>query len=337
VDSLTHIAIGACIGEAVLHKQLGKRALLWGILAQSIPDIDFIAAAWLNTSENLLAHRGFTHSILFALMISVAMALACDHWHRPHNIRFSKFILFFTAQVFIHIGLDSLNAYGIGLFEPFSHQRISFDVLFVADPFFSFAPGIAIAALFILRNEKRHQRLTWMRFGLIIPILYVCYALYNKTTINNDVRKILAARQITYNDYFTTPTPFNNWLWFVVAANDTGYQIGYRSVFDSKKQIDFTFFYKNDSLLKPVTKDADEERLIRFARNYYTIEKWNDTLVFNDLRFGQVAGWKDPRAPFAFHYYLEYPGDNTLVVQRGRFQGWDWQTVRSLLSRIKGN
>ena len=336
MDSLTHIAIGACIGEAVLHKQLGKKALLWGILAQSIPDIDFIAALWLNTSENLLAHRGFTHSILFAILIAIAMALACDHWHRPHNIRFSKFILFFSAQVFIHIGLDSLNAYGIGVFEPFSHKRISFDVLFVADPFFSIVPGIAAVALFILKNSKRRQRLIWMRIELIIPVLYVCYALYNKATINNDVKNILAKQNIAYKDYFTTPTPFNNWLWFVVAANDSGYYTGYRSVFDSKRQIDFTFFPKNDSLLKP-TKDADTERLIRFSRNYYTIEKWNDTLVFNDLRFGQVAGWNNPRAQFAFHYFLEYPGDNTLVVQRGRFQGWDRKTLQSLFDRIKGN
>ena len=98
MDTLTHIAIGACIGEVVLHKQLGKKALLWGILAQSIPDIDFIAAFWLDPSENLLAHRGFTHSFLFAIFISLSMSLAADHWHRPHNIRFRKFILFFLKR-----------------------------------------------------------------------------------------------------------------------------------------------------------------------------------------------------------------------------------------------
>lgn len=44
MDSITHIAIGACMGEVFAGKQLGKQALLWGVLAQSIPDIDFIAS-----------------------------------------------------------------------------------------------------------------------------------------------------------------------------------------------------------------------------------------------------------------------------------------------------
>jgi len=337
LDSLTHIAIGACIGEVVLHKQLGKRALLWGILAQSIPDIDFIAALWLNTSENLLAHRGFTHSILFAIVISIAMSLAADHWHRPHNIRFSKFILFFTAQVFIHIILDSFNSYGVGWFEPFNHLRISFNILFVADPFFSIAPGIAAAVLLILKNHKRLQRLYWMRIGLIIPALYLCYAFYNKSAIDKDVRKAFIEQKISYASYFTTPTPLNNWLWYIVAANDSGYNIGYRSVFDSKPTIDFVFFPRNKELLKPVIDHEDAQRLLRFAKGFYTVEKWNDTLVFNDLRFGQITGWYDPHAKFAFHYFLQDPGGNSLVVQRGRFEGWNSETTRSLIKRIKGN
>jgi membrane-bound metal-dependent hydrolase YbcI (DUF457 family) len=40
-----------------------------GAVAQSVPDIDFIASFWTSTSENLLAHRGFTHSILFTLLM----------------------------------------------------------------------------------------------------------------------------------------------------------------------------------------------------------------------------------------------------------------------------
>ena len=61
MDSITHIALGACMGEAFAGKTLGKKAMLWGALAQSIPDIDFIASFWMDTSSNLLAHRGFTH------------------------------------------------------------------------------------------------------------------------------------------------------------------------------------------------------------------------------------------------------------------------------------
>jgi len=37
MDSLTHITLGACLGEAFAGKKIGKKAMLWGILAVSTP------------------------------------------------------------------------------------------------------------------------------------------------------------------------------------------------------------------------------------------------------------------------------------------------------------
>ncbi|MEO7529843.1 MAG: metal-dependent hydrolase, partial [Sediminibacterium sp.] len=70
---------------------------------------------------------------------------------------------------------------------------------------------------------------------------------------------------------------------------------------------------------------------------FYTVEKYNDSLVFNDLRFGQELGWDNPHGKFAFHYYLQYPKENAMVVQRGRFAGWNSTTFRSFIKRVKGN
>ena len=62
MDTVTHIVLGACIGEATAGKILGRKAMLFGALSQSLPDIDFIAYFWLDKTDNLLAHRGITHS-----------------------------------------------------------------------------------------------------------------------------------------------------------------------------------------------------------------------------------------------------------------------------------
>ena len=155
--------------------------------------------------------------------------------------------------------------------------------------------------------------------------------------MNREVNRIFTEQHIPHERYFTTPAPLNNWLWFVVAGNDTGYYVGYRSVFDTKPTMSFEYFPRNDSLLKPVNDHEDLQRLIRFSQQFYTVEKWTDTLVFNDLRFGQILGWQHPKEKFVFHYYLQYPGSNALVVQRGRFEGWNRQTAKFLLQRIWGN
>ncbi|MBX9781762.1 MAG: metal-dependent hydrolase [Chitinophagaceae bacterium] len=336
MDSITHIAIGACVGEAFFKKGFGKKAMIWGALAQSIPDIDFITSLWMSTSENLLAHRGFTHSILFALLIVPVFALAADKIHKPHNIRFSTWIFFFATEVFLHLFLDGFNNYGTGWLEPFSHTRFSFNTVYVADFFFSIWPGIAMLMLITL-NSYSTKRKFWWKFGLIIPFIYLSYCTVNKIRINRDVKEIFAKQNIRYTRYFTTPAPLQNWLWYIVAGNDSGYYVGFRSVFDSKKEIAFEYFARNDSLLAPVADHEDLQKLIRFSQQFYTVEKYNNTLVFNDLRFGQILGWQNARGRFVFHYYLQHPQDNQLVVQRGRFEGWNRQTVSVLMKRIKGN
>jgi inner membrane protein len=206
----------------------------------------------------------------------------------------------------------------------------------VADPFFSVWPGIALVMLIIL-NPFHSKRKFWWKFGIIIPFLYLGYCTINKIKINNDVKEIFITQHIPHERYFTTPAPLQNWLWYVVAGNDSGYYVGFRSLFDSKKQINFQYFPRNDSLLKPIADHEGLQKLIRFSQQFYTVEKYNGTLVFNDLRFGQIIGWEKPKEQFVFHYFLQHPEDNTLVVQRGRFAKWDWQVVKALLKRIHGN
>ena len=336
MDSLTHIALGACIGEAFFEKGFGKKAMLWGALAQSIPDIDFVATAWLNSSENLLAHRGFTHSILFGLLMIPLFSLTADSVHRPYNISFYKWLLFFATEIFVHLFIDGFNNYGVGWLEPFIHTRFSFNTIYVADPFFSVWPGVAFVMLVYL-NRYSSKRKFWWKFGIIIPFIYLSYCCINKLKMNETVKAALSSQHIRYQKYFTTPAPLQNWLWYVVAGNDTGYYVGFRSMFDSKKQIDFQYFPKNDSLLKATNDKETVQRLIRFSNQFYTVEKYRDTLVFNDLRFGQIIGWKEPREKFVFHYFLQNKADNKLVVQRGRFAKWNWAVVKSLLKRIQGN
>ncbi|MBA4146397.1 MAG: metal-dependent hydrolase, partial [Cytophaga sp.] len=67
-----------------------------------------------------------------------------------------------------------------------------------------------------------------------------------------------------------------------------------------------------------------------------TVDDRDSTLVFNDLRFGQIMGWDHPEGKFVFRYYLQKPDENLLVMQRGRFTGWNRKTVRAMLTRIKG-
>lgn len=337
MDSITHIALGAVVGEAIAGKALGKRAMLIGAIAQSIPDIDFLAAFWLPAADNLLAHRGFTHSFLFCALVSTSLAIGAQRWHKHHNIKLSRWIFFFGIEILLHLVLDACNAYGVGWFEPFSHERISFNILFVVDPFYSIWLAISLVMLALLDSQS-HSRKFWIGFGLVISSAYFLHAISNKIMVTRETKTALLRQHIPYQRMLTTPTPLNSWLWYVVVEDTAGFYTAYRSTADGKHEgLNFTFTTKQHNLLAPFETVDAARQLKRFSQGYYTLEHQGDTVIFNDLRFGQIAGWENPKAKFVFHYYLNYPEANLLVIQRGRFSSWNRKTFGAMVHRIRGH
>ena len=337
MDTITHIALGACIGEAAFSKQTDKKALIIGAVAQSLPDIDVIASLRVTPTENLLVHRGLTHSFLFGVAAAVLLSIAVQRMFAAKDLKFDKLFFFFCLQLWLHDLLDTCNAYGTGLFEPFSHKRFSFHLLFVADPLFSISIVAAFAAIVFLKKDNQ-KRKKWLYISLLPAFLYLFCAIFNKIWVKKQVEKSLQAKRISFKSTIITPTSFNTLLWYIVAATDSGYMVGYRSVFDRNSFLTpFKYYPKNEQLLQGVDKTVNVKRLLTFADNYYTIQHLGDTLAFNVLRFGQVLGWQDdPKVHFAFEYFLNPSYDNTLVVQRGRFKGWNRKTLIKMYQRIKG-
>lgn len=336
MDSLTHIVLGACIGDLMAGKQIGKRAMLYGALLQSIPDIDFVASFWLDPVSDLVTHRGITHSLLFAVCVTPLLALVAKKLRHKNDLSYPFWNLFFISEILIHLFLDAFNAYGTGWFEPFDHVRVSFQAIFVADPLFSILPGIAFVVLLIKRwNDLSRRR--WAYAALIWCFAYLMISLFNKDHVDKNVRRIAQSKNIRIDQFLSTPTPLNNLLWFIAIPFNEGFYIGYRSVFDSNADMEFRFVPRNDSLLSAFADSKSVRQLKMFSQGYYTAERYSgDTLVFNDLRFGQEAGWINLENPFAFHFYLNHIDDNALVVQRGRFARWDESSLKKMLRRMGG-
>ena len=334
MDSLTHIVLGACIGEAVAGKCLDKWAMFYGALAQSVPDVDFVTAFFLHGAENVVAHRGLTHSILFGVAATFFLSWVVKDVIHKTVLPYRSVFLLFAVNISVHLFIDTFNAYGVGLLMPFSDHRFTFNILYVADPLFSIAPFISFLFLLFL-NKSHRRRVMWIRTGIIVSAAYLCIAITNKLFVTNAVRKNLQA-QNKPTEFFTTPSPFNSLLWFVAAKDKDGYYTSYRSVFD-KGPMTFTYFPRNETRSDTIANQKDVQLLKKFSQGYYTFERWGDTTILNVLRFGQVVGWYDPKERFAFHYYLNLPQENDLVVQRGRFMRWNEQTTQAFFKRLFGN
>jgi inner membrane protein len=81
MDSLTQIILGAAVGEAVLGRKVGNRAMLWGGICGTLPDLDVFANAVSDPMSALAYHRAFTHSLPFAFLAAPLVGLALHRFY----------------------------------------------------------------------------------------------------------------------------------------------------------------------------------------------------------------------------------------------------------------
>jgi len=128
--------------------RIPRSAVEAGILATILPDIDVVAFALHIPYGSTFGHRGFTHSIVFALLVAMATTLLL----RPRSHRAATFSFLFLCAI-SHPILDAFTngGRGIAFFSPFSNHRYFFpwqpiDVSPIGARFFSDRGASVIAS-----------------------------------------------------------------------------------------------------------------------------------------------------------------------------------------------
>lgn len=137
MDSLTQIVLGAAVGEAALGKKIGNRAILWGAIAGTIPDLDVIGNAFLDPLSALCSHRGISHSIFFAVFFSFVMAKYTEWFYKRghHKKRWAKILNIVVTigfLVLIGVGLTFINNYLSNIVGAIASGIISLSVIVLA-------------------------------------------------------------------------------------------------------------------------------------------------------------------------------------------------------------
>lgn len=123
----THAVAAAALGAAVLPPGTGPRPWLLGIVCAVFPDSDVLAFAFGVPYSAVLGHRGLTHSLLFALLLSAAVTGLAFRASRWASMR-PRIWLFLFAATASHGILDAFTNGGLGIafFAPFSAERYFF-------------------------------------------------------------------------------------------------------------------------------------------------------------------------------------------------------------------
>lgn len=143
----SHPAVPLGIAMALGRKRVPPSLLAAGAVCSILPDVDVLAFRFGIPYGALFGHRGFTHSIFFALFVGVY----CAMWRRPEGVGARATFWFLFAATASHGLLDALTngGLGVGFFAPFVSQRyfLPWDVIEVSPigiGFFSRAGGMVI-------------------------------------------------------------------------------------------------------------------------------------------------------------------------------------------------
>ena len=108
-------------------QEADKRLLITASLLASLPDGDALFMPWIAYGD-VFGHRGFTHSLLFALGVGLLVALLFVKMGWQAGRKFLLLIVLFALATASHGFFDALTTGGLGVafFAPFDNTRYFF-------------------------------------------------------------------------------------------------------------------------------------------------------------------------------------------------------------------
>ncbi|TXK51568.1 metal-dependent hydrolase [Pontibacter qinzhouensis] len=124
-SAFAHALAAVAIGKAYSGRLTSAKFWFLGIVCAIVPDADVVMFKLGVPYEHALGHRGFSHSLVFALLLGIIITAI---FYRNIKLTSQKgllLILFFSLCTASHILLDALTNGGLGVavFAPFNNTR----------------------------------------------------------------------------------------------------------------------------------------------------------------------------------------------------------------------
>lgn len=127
-SAFTHGFMGIALGRIFSSKEMPARFWILSALCAILPDVDSVGYAFGVAYESMWGHRGIIHSLLFALLVGIAVAWFAFKDPPRFSKRWWMLALYFFVVTASHGVLDALTTGGLGVafFAPFDNTRYFF-------------------------------------------------------------------------------------------------------------------------------------------------------------------------------------------------------------------
>ncbi len=332
MDSFTQIILGIATAELFAGKELKNRTFIYGAILGTIPDLDILVGKFMSDVDGVAIHRGLSHSLLFFVFLAPILGFIISKFEKD-KIDFKKASWLAFWCLVTHVILDMFTSWGTQILWPLEY-RFALKTIFVIDPLYTIP--LFISLIYVYKNTDLFARKKYLKRGLWISSSYLLLTCILKLIAVNKFEKALKQQNIAYQELIVKPTAFNTILWNANIATDDGYYLGDYSFFDSQT-INYAFYPKNKALEKKLANTEDFQKLKKISEGWYLITEENNTLYFNDLRFGLLND--DPKnTQFAFSYMFVADNNGKFIAKEVPKAKRDGKALlNKIFTRIKGN
>ena len=124
---ISHAVAALSIGACFYRPGIPKRVWVIGAACSVLPDVHVIGFRFGVRYADFWGHRGFTHSLFFAVLIATAVVI-CGFRRGTQSLGPTKLWTYFFLAIASHGFLDAMTDGGLGVafFAPFDNQRYFF-------------------------------------------------------------------------------------------------------------------------------------------------------------------------------------------------------------------
>lgn len=232
MDPFSQAALGAVVGQAVGHRALGYRAAVYGALAGALPDVDVFFSLNGDFVDQLVSHRGITHSLFFAPVLGPALGWLI--WYRQRRRREDPgprhvWMWVMTLALLSHPLLDLMTPYGTQLLLPFSDARFAINAMPIIDPVYTSLLALGLFAAWLPVLRSRVSAGTAAILTLALSSAYLGYGWFQGARTETVARAQLEAKGVTPDRLAAFPTILQVHLRRVVARTATEDRVGFYS------------------------------------------------------------------------------------------------------------
>ena len=303
MDSITQMVLGAAVAAAVVPAQQRRRALIYGAMLGTVPDLD-VLVRYADPVDNMTWHRSYSHSLLLLPPLALVLWWLAKRLDGAIAVAPGRWLGAFLLALVTHPLLDAFTIYGTQLWWPLDPTPVGLGSIFIIDPLYTLPLMGAVLWLgWRARSPAAGRRA--LTAGLAVSSGYLLWSVLAQQYVLDRALADTQRPTEASASLMATPAPLTTLLWRVVQRQPGSYDEAYMSLWVDPFPTPWVRHASRDELGPALAGHPPYERMVWFTHGFYGLQTEADQVILRDLRMGSEP-------VYVFSFAIAQTGDDGL-------------------------